>query len=179
MIAARRALPALALLALPSCGIPTTGIPATDVVEAGPPATGIAPVAAVYFVRGGALTPVLRLTEAPGDPEAALALLLGGPPAEDHVTSELPAVGLGPQDQPAPAEPAAPAVSVDGNAITVRLPAEIRNVNALAVAQVVCTVAAARRMTSRDSSPVTVDLSAGGVRLARESDARCPQPGNA
>ncbi|WP_075737474.1 hypothetical protein [Streptomyces acidiscabies] len=167
----RRAAPALAaLLALSSCGIPATGV-----IEAGDPASGIAPVTAVYYVRDGALSAVLRPTELPGDPDDALSLLLTlPPPGEGFITHVKPLPTAAP-DSPERA-PQTPAVSADGGALTVRLPDRMRQLTDLAIGQVVCTVAAARRIEAPRLSVVTVQLLAGEEQLARRTDERCPSP---
>ncbi|MGJ5893050.1 hypothetical protein ACSCBZ_14010 [Streptomyces niveiscabiei] len=171
----RRAAPALAaLLALSSCGIPATGV-----VEAGGPASGIAPVTAVYYIRDDALSAVLRPTERPGDTDDALSLLLTGPPPGEGFTTQVRALPT--------AAPAAPgdlfgespgsfAVTEDGGSLTVRLPDGMRELTDLAIDQVVCTVAAARRISTPRLSVVTVQLVEREQQLARRTDGRCPQP---
>ncbi|CAM5244486.1 hypothetical protein [Streptomyces aurantiogriseus] len=71
-----------AALALSSCGIP-----ATDVVEAGGPASGIAPTTPVYFVRNGTLVAVPRRVPEAGDVRTALEALLQGPTAQERLKS--------------------------------------------------------------------------------------------
>ncbi|MET8979930.1 hypothetical protein ABZX85_30445 [Streptomyces sp. NPDC004539] len=194
--AARRVLPVLAVLgAMSSCGIPATGV-----VEAGGPASGIAPVTAVYFVRDGELAAVLRPVEVPGDASAALVLLLEGPPPGDRITTEVkpllarpaspsaePSASLDPGTDPGdsatppsdrsvfPWASDAPVVSEDRGELTVRLPDRMRELTDLGIGQVVCTVAAARRVAAPELSVVTVELLAGGERFARRSDGRCPR----
>ncbi|MFM9445562.1 hypothetical protein [Streptomyces acidiscabies] len=149
----RRAAPALAaLLALSSCGIPATGV-----VEAGGPASGIAPVTAVYYVRDGALSAAARPTGLPGDPDDALSLLLTLPPPGEGFTTH---VKIPPTAAPGSPEraPRIPAVSADGGALTVRLPDRMREFGAPYL------------------PVVTVRLTAGEEQLARRTDERCPPP---
>ncbi|MFI5682110.1 hypothetical protein [Streptomyces cellulosae] len=80
---ALRSVPLMTLRALTSCGIPVTGV-----VEAGGPASGTLPMTRVYFVENGALVAMPRTTELPGDPEAALQLLMAGPLAGEGRSGE-------------------------------------------------------------------------------------------
>lgn len=169
--ACARALPVLgALLTLSSCGIPATGV-----VEAGGPAEGIAPVAAVYFVRDGALVPVLRPTEHPDDPDTSLTLLLSGPPPGQRLTTELQTL---PTAGPLPTDPSADPrrVSADRNTLTVRLPETLGELTDRATAQLICTIAAAHRVSAGHTALVTVELLEGEVKVAAKSDGQCPQP---
>ncbi|WP_416968702.1 hypothetical protein [Streptomyces sp. 4F14] len=172
----RRALPALAaLLTLSSCGIPATGV-----VEAGGPASGIAPVTAVYYVQGDTLVPLMRPTEYPGTPEEALALLLyTPPPGEKGLTTQVkapPATGSAAPAPDASMAPPTPSVSEREGDLTVRLPDRMRQLTDLAIDQVICTVAAARRVAAPYLDVVTVHLVAGDARFAERTDERCPQP---
>ena len=101
---ALRSVPLLTLLALTSCGIPATGV-----VEAGGPASGTLPMTRVYFVENGALVATSRTTELPGDPEAALQLLMAGPLAGEkrsgRLSSEVPGVPTAMALPPATDEP--------------------------------------------------------------------------
>ncbi|MDX3384647.1 hypothetical protein PV682_24725 [Streptomyces niveiscabiei] len=168
----RRAAPALvALLALSSCGIPATGV-----VEAGGPASGITPVTAVYYLRDGALGAVLRPTERPGDTDDALSLLLTGPPPGEGFTTQVRALPTAAPGNFLEKSPEGFAVTEDGSTLTVRLRDGMRELTDLAIDQVVCTVAAARRIAAPQLSVVTVQLVEREQQLARRTDGRCPQP---
>ncbi|HEY8979494.1 MAG TPA: hypothetical protein VIU15_07930 [Streptomyces sp.] len=175
MTAVRRALPALAaLLTLSSCGIPATGV-----VEAGGPATGIASVTTVYFLRDGALTALMRPAEFPGDAGSALQLLLEGPPSGQRLDTEVrpPGSSLAPDTalgDSAPT-PSAAVVTEDRGTLVVRLPSGMAELSDLGIGQVVCTVAAARRVSAPELPVVTVDVLLGGRPLTSRTDARCPQ----
>lgn len=174
-----RRVPLLALLALTSCGIPATGV-----VEAGGPASGTLPLTQVYFVEDGSLVPVPRTTGQPGEPEAALRLLMAGPlTGEGRVgglATEVP--GL-PTSAPvptatadAPGEPSldAPAVTARGDGMTIRLPPGWDGVSDIGVRQIVCTAAAAYRLTRPSVRAVTAEVTDGAGRRVRGSDADCP-----
>ncbi|MFJ9007545.1 hypothetical protein [Streptomyces canus] len=176
---ALRSVPLLALLALTSCGIPATGV-----VEAGGPASGALPMTQVYFVENGALVAMPRTTERPGDPEAALQLLMAGPLAGEgrsgRLSTEVPgvptAVALPPAtDEPGnPASPDAPTVTVKGDAMTIRLPPGMDGLSDIGVRQIVCTAAAAYRLTRPSDAMVTAEVADGGGRRLTASDEGCP-----
>lgn len=176
-----RVLP-LTLLALTSCGIPATGV-----VEAGGPASGTLPITPVYFVSDGALVAMPRTTELPGDPAAALRLLLAGPMAGEGgsgegVSTELPALPTSLALPPATADasgqpsPDEPTVTLKRDAMSIRLPAGMGPLSGIAVRQVVCTAAAAYRFTRPSADPVTAVVVYGGGREVTESDEGCPGP---
>ncbi|MFJ9103083.1 hypothetical protein ACIRJM_31985 [Streptomyces sp. NPDC102405] len=175
---ALRSVPLLTLLALTSCGIPATGV-----VEAGGPASGTLPMTPVYFVENGALVAMPRTTEQPGDPEAALRLLMVGPLSGERrsgkVSTEIPgtptAMAVPPAtDEPGdPPSPDTPKVTVKGDAMTIRLPAGMARLSGTGVRQVVCTAAAAYRLTRPSDATVTAEVSGGGWQV-RVSDEGCP-----
>ncbi|WP_328745150.1 hypothetical protein OHT57_06910 [Streptomyces sp. NBC_00285] len=179
MKALHRVLP-LTLLVLTSCGIPATGV-----VEAGGPASGTLPITPVYFVRDGGLVAMPRTTELPGDPAAALRLLLAGPMSGEgrsgeDVSTEIPALPTSMAPPPASADatgqpsPDGPTVTVNGDAMSIRLPADTGPLSGVAVRQVVCTAAAAYRFTRPSADPVTAEVVYGGGRGVRGSDEGCP-----
>ncbi|MFL4908377.1 hypothetical protein ACJ6WF_35545 [Streptomyces sp. MMS24-I2-30] len=167
---------ASAMFALSACGIPETGV-----VQAGGPASGIAPRTPVYFVRGGALVAVPFPTDRPGDAEAALGLLFGGPAPVDasgSLTSEVPsapttAVRLA-TAAPRATPPDGPTVSVRGDALAIRLPAGLGTVSRLGTEQLICTAAAAHRIGNPAGGTVTVTVSGDGGRHAEGTDRSCP-----
>jgi hypothetical protein len=177
---ALRGVPLLSLLALTSCGIPATGV-----VEAGGPASGTFPMTQVYFVENGALVGMPRTTELPGDPEAALQLLMNGPLAGEgrsgRLSTEVPslptAMALPPAtDEPGnPSAPDAPTVSVKGDAMTIRLPPGMDGLSDIGVRQIVCTAAAAYRLTRPSDATVTAEVIDGGGRRITASDEGCPE----
>jgi hypothetical protein len=154
------------LFVLSSCGIPATGV-----VEAGGPASGIVPVTPVYFVRDGALVAFTRPTAEPGDPDAALELLLRGPLPEEvlrGVSTQVPV--------PQKAAMRTLSVSVHGGALSVELPTGMGRLSGLATQQLICTAAAAHRLTTPSADPLTADVTDGSGRHAKGSDERCPAP---
>ena len=178
---ALRGVPLLTLLALTSCGIPATGV-----VEAGGPASGTLPMTPVYFVENGALVATPRTTTRPGDPEAALRLLMAGPLAGegrlDGLSTEVPgvptAMALPPAtDEPGnpdPPAPDTPTVTVKGDAMTIRLPPGMDRLSDAGVRQIVCTAAAAYRLTRPSDATVTAEVTDGGGRRVTASDEGCP-----
>ncbi|MGX1371856.1 hypothetical protein RKD19_007215 [Streptomyces canus] len=175
-----RRVPLLALLALTSCGIPATGV-----VEAGGPASGSLPLTRVYFVEGGSLVAVPRTTEEPGEPEAALRLLMAGPltgeGGTDGLATEVPGLATSaalPTATPdVPGEPSlgAPAVTARGDTMTIRFPPGTDGLSDLGARQVLCTAAAAYRLTRPSLQTVTAEVTDGAGRLVRGSDESCPR----
>ncbi|MYS91096.1 MULTISPECIES: hypothetical protein [Streptomyces] len=179
-----KAVRALALLtslfALSSCGIPTTGV-----VEAGGPASGIPPITRVYFVHGDTVVAVPRSIAYPSDPGAALRLLMLGPTsaeARKGLTTEVP--GL-PTSAPLPPPTAgewrdlssdAPAVTVNGDTLSVELPSGIGALRRLATRQLICTAAAAHHLGKPSAGPVTVRVASDSGWHAMGSDEDCPVP---
>ncbi|NUR42149.1 MAG: hypothetical protein HOV73_18875 [Streptomyces sp.] len=177
-----------ALLALASCDIPTTGV-----VEAGGPASGIAPVTPVYFVHDGALVAVPRTTAMPGNAGDAVRLLLRGPtPGEQgkRLTTAIrvrpapatPAPSVAPTERvtPSPSEPlwqpptGGPTAEVRGDRLTLRLPPGTGPLSGLAARQVICTAAGAHRVTTPSTAPVTVAVIDGSGREVGGTDEGCP-----
>ncbi|MFF7547890.1 hypothetical protein ACFZCU_30285 [Streptomyces canus] len=175
-----RGVPLLSLLALTSCGIPATGV-----VEAGGPASGTLPMTRVYFVENGALAAMPRMTELPGDPEAALRLLMTGPLAGEgssgRLSTEVPGVPTSMALPPATDEPGnspspdAPTVTVKGDAMTIRLPPGMDGLSDMGVRQIVCTAAAAYRLTRPSDATVNAEMTDGGGRRVTASDEGCPE----
>ncbi|MGW1215947.1 hypothetical protein ACWD5F_40590 [Streptomyces sp. NPDC002499] len=174
------------LLALSACGIPATGV-----VEAGGPASGIASLTSVYFVRdGGALVAVSRATAEPGDAGAALDLLLLGPTDREQsegLASEVPGMPtLAPVPTPKadavtgePAEPAenVPTVTVRDDTLSIELPGAMGRLTDIAIRQLICTAAAAHRVATQTVGPVTVDVTSVYGQHTRNSDKGCPDRG--
>ncbi|MET7730210.1 hypothetical protein ABZT02_02425 [Streptomyces sp. NPDC005402] len=176
---ALRRVPLLMLLALTSCGIPATGV-----VQAGGPASGTLPMTPVYFVENGALVATPRTTELPGDPEAALRLLIAGPlDGEGRLgvfSTEVP--GL-PTSAPrpaatagAPGEPLSdgPTVTVKEGTMTIRLPPGMDTLTDTGVRQMICTAAAAYRLTRPSADALAAEVTDGAGRRVRGSDEGCP-----
>ncbi|WP_020118379.1 hypothetical protein [Streptomyces canus] len=177
---ALRRVPLLALLALTSCGIPATGV-----VEAGGPASGTLPQTPVYFVdKSGALVATPRTTELPGDPGAALRLLMAGPLEGEGrlggLFTEVPGPATSaplPADTPdEPGKPSsdAPTVTVEGSTMTIELPPGIDTLSDTGVRQMICTAAAAYRLTRPSVDAVTAEVTDGSGRRVRGSDEGCP-----
>ncbi|MEU1473636.1 hypothetical protein [Streptomyces sp. NPDC005760] len=176
---ALRRVPLLALLALTSCGIPATGV-----VQAGGPASGTLPMTPVYFVDNGALVAMPRTTGLPGDPEAALRLLMAGPLDGEGSTGSLATEVPGlptmaplptePADAPRPPTPKAPTVTAKGDTMTIRLPHGMDRLSDVGVRQMICTAAAAYRLTRPSADPVAAEVSGAGGWLVRGSDEGCP-----
>ncbi|MEU0945306.1 hypothetical protein ABZ379_21310 [Streptomyces canus] len=177
---ALRRVPLLALLALTSCGIPATGV-----VQAGGPASGTLPQTRVYFVeKNGALVATPRTTELPGDPEAALRLLMAGPLEGEGrlggLFTEIPGLptsaALPTATAGAPGKPAsdAPTVTVKGSTMTIEIPPGVDTLSDTGVRQMICTAAAAYRLTRPSVDTVTAEVTDGAERRVRGSDEGCP-----
>ena len=178
-----RRVPLLALLAVTSCGIPATGV-----VEAGGPASGSLPLTQVYFVENGALVATPRNTERPGDPAAALLLLMAGPlTGEGRVgglSTEVPGVptaaalptALPTATADAPGAPPvdAPTVTVKGDRMTIQLPSGMSKLSDIGVRQVICTAAAAYRLTRPSVGALTAEVADGAGQRVSGSDEGCP-----
>ncbi|WP_371668484.1 hypothetical protein OG985_12970 [Streptomyces sp. NBC_00289] len=164
------------LCAVALCGLVSCGIPATGVVEAGGPAEGIVPTVRVYFVRDGSLVAVARRIDAPVEVRAAVEQLLLGPtraestkrlvtllppPISAATTAPSPAPGTTSPAESATADPdegrdsAAVKVTTKGDAVSVELPAVVKELNRLAVAQLVCTAVEAQRTAEAATGPAT------------------------
>ncbi|MFI1030855.1 hypothetical protein [Streptomyces sp. NPDC020951] len=197
-----RALRRAVLLCVPAlCTLVSCGIPATGVVEAGGPAHGIAPTLRIYFVHDGALIAVPRTTDAVVDVQPAVLSLLAGPTEAEQaagLTTRLPPVKFAPTPAPTrdpstpfdavPSEdPAAEAkaeaaesltVAVSVNAqngdVSIRLPYGSRELDDLAMAQLICTAVEARRTLDAGAEAVTVTVTDALGRSVEGSDERCP-----
>ena len=172
------------LLALSSCGITTTGV-----VEAGGPASGVVPTTPVYFVKGGVLAAVPVRTARPGDARAAVELLVVGPSEAERssgFTTEVPALATFVRPAPTTTPGASgaqtevqvgmPTVSVEGDAVSIRVPYAARGLTRLATQQLICTAAAAQRVAAPSAQRVTVGVSGEDGWRVKESDERCPAP---
>jgi hypothetical protein len=147
---ARRLLGSVMLLAV--CGA-DCGVRPSGVITGGPAPTGgvmvrvpgpVADDTVLFLVRDAELEPVARRTRGPLAPTRALVLLQGGPNRDErarNLTSEV-SPGL---------DPATVTIDVSG-ATEVAVSADVAELSATAVDQIVCTVAAA---LSTDA-PVTV-----------------------
>lgn len=164
-----------AVLALSSCDIPATGV-----VEAGGPASGIAPTALVYFVRNGTLVAVSRRVPDAGDVTTALAVLLQGPTPQERRKRLTTRLALQPTAAPAPAQDgtATPAEAVEvttrDDSVSVELPWYTAELSSVAANQVICTAARAYLLTRRDLKSVTVKVTGAAGRPAEGVDDRCP-----
>ncbi|MEV0936235.1 hypothetical protein ACIBMX_47405 [Streptomyces phaeochromogenes] len=153
-----------AALLLSSCGIPSTGV-----VEAGEAATGIRPAYVLYFVRQDTLLGVRSRVPGAFDIGTAVALLFQGPDAvlgRKGLTTELP-----PLTSP-------PTVRADGARLSVELPRGTEPLTRTALAQLTCTIAAARVVvdagSSSSSGSTRVTVTIPGVRQAEGSGETCP-----
>ncbi|MFI7502908.1 hypothetical protein ACIBVL_31415 [Streptomyces sp. NPDC049687] len=175
-------LAAPAALALSSCGIPATGV-----VEAGGPASGIAPIATVYFVRDGALIAVNREVLEAGDVRSAVEALLQGPSDPEllkRLTTQLPTPTLFPTATNAGTGDAVPAatsleVTTQRDRVSVALPAYVKGrLTPLAAEQVICTAARAYLLTlpeaEAEAEAVTVTVTGADGGRTEGSAADCP-----
>ncbi|MFF3329167.1 hypothetical protein ACFYWX_06325 [Streptomyces sp. NPDC002888] len=178
-----------AALALSSCGIPATGV-----VEAGAPASGIAPTTPVYFVRNGTLVAIPRKVPEAGDVRAAVEALLKGPTPQERrkslttrlarqpgLFSRAPAPAVTQDGNPTAAEAAETPtetmeVTTRGDSLSVELPWYTAELSSLAADQVICTVARAHLLTLWDVKSVTVTVTVTGAvgPPIEGSDDRCP-----
>jgi hypothetical protein len=140
-------------------GVITGGPAPTKQVGTGPgqpPAWG----AALYFVAGSGLAPVLRPARLPLTPTRALALLQDGPNDDEraaNLTSEVPA-GLG---------PVAVTTGASGD-VDVVVSADVTTLSATAVDQIACTV--------RDALPTAASITVSDGAATR-GPLTCPLPG--
>ncbi|MGW2640114.1 hypothetical protein [Streptomyces sp. NPDC001348] len=199
MTSARRAMTALrrsALLFVPAvCALTSCGIPTTGVVQAGGPASGVVPMTWLYFVLDGHLTAVSRRTDAPGDVESALRMLLLGPTDAERsgrLTTRLPLpAGMPPTattapatttadpttraaPTPAPTEGSTVRVVTREGTVSVRLSASEDGLSELAAAQIICTAVAAERVADPGAAPGAVTVTGPDGRRVEGSAARCP-----
>lgn len=121
---------AATVLLVSACGV---GVPPSDVIQAGDPATGMAPGISVYFLAGG--NPVAVPRRAPDDSGLAVALRLlfeGPTPEESDLTTELPRLTTPPK------------LEAKGSSLLISLPDGVGPLSRPAMEQVVCTVTAVR-----------------------------------
>lgn len=154
-------LPALGALA--SCGIPTTGV-----VEAGGPASGVAPTLRVYFVADGALRSVDRRIAGPVDPESAVRVLLKGPTRAEQ------AAGLYTLLPPVASMMSRVTVTSRDGRVSIRLSAVPGDSGELAAAQLICTTVAAERVTAPGADPQPVTVTAPDGLDVRGTGTQCP-----
>ncbi|MFF4803174.1 hypothetical protein ACFY1U_32970 [Streptomyces sp. NPDC001351] len=169
MRAARRSafllwLPMLGALA--SCGIPTTGV-----VEAGGPASGVAPTLRVYFVAGRTLRGVDRSLAGPVDVDSAVRVLLKGPTRAEQ------AEGLYTVLPPEASLMSRVTMTSRDSRVTIRLSAVPGDSGALAAAQLICTTVAAQRVIAPGDDPQPVTVTGPGGLDIRSTGAQCPGPG--
>lgn len=116
-----------AVLALSACGVPTSGV-----IQAGDPATGIAPGLTVYFLADGVPFPVPRRTAANADVATAIRLVFAGltepEAASGKLTTALPPLKI------------APEVKAYEGGIQIVLPYEPIALSRPAMEQLACTV---------------------------------------
>ncbi|MFF4362044.1 GerMN domain-containing protein [Streptomyces sp. NPDC001604] len=149
--------------ALASCGIPTTGV-----VEAGGPASGVAPTLQVYFVAGRTLRGVDRMLAGPVDVESAVRVLLKGPTRAER------AEGLYTVLPPEASLMSRVTVTSRDGRVTIRLSAVPGNSGDLAAAQLICTTVAAQRVIAPGADPQPVTVTGPGGLYARGNGTRCP-----
>ena len=63
-----------------------------------------------------------------------------------------------------------------GGALSIELPTGMGRLSGLATQQLICTAAAAHRLTTPSADPLTADVTDGSGRHAKGSDERCPAP---
>lgn len=114
-----------ASLVLAACGVPTSGV-----IQAGDPATGMAPGLNVYFLAGGELVAVPRRVDGGADTATAVRLVFEGPAGAEayKLRTQLPRL------------PGPPTVLTDGSSVLVRLPPGVGPLSRPAMAQLACTV---------------------------------------
>ena len=149
--------------ALTSCGIPTTGV-----VEAGGPASGVAPTLQVYFVADGALRGVDRSIAGPVDPESAVRVLLKGPTRAER------AAGLYTVLPPEASLMSRVTVTSREGRVTIRLSAVPGDSGDLAAAQLICTTVAAQRVIAPGTDPQPVTVTGPGGLDIRGTGTQCP-----
>ncbi|MER6420912.1 GerMN domain-containing protein [Streptomyces sp. NPDC001137] len=148
--------------ALTSCGIPTTGV-----VEAGGPASGVAPTLQVYFVAGRTLRGVDRSLAGPVDVEQAVRVLLKGPTRAEQ------AKGLYTVLPPDASLMSRVTVTSRDGHVTIRLSAGPGDSGELAAAQLICTAVAAQRVIAPGADPQPVTVTGPGLDV-RGTGTQCP-----
>ncbi|MFI1029427.1 hypothetical protein [Streptomyces sp. NPDC020951] len=151
-----------AVLTLAACGVPPS-----DVIQAGPPASGMAAprpkapsVIRLYFLHDGDLTPYPREVDDRGDLGVVVRLLFGGPTASEArtATTELPRLTD------------APDVAIGGDlTISVRLPEGVPPLSHPAMLQLACTVALTAEPVA--AQPAAVDQGDGALAAPSGGDA--------
>ncbi|MGW2723533.1 GerMN domain-containing protein [Streptomyces sp. NPDC001492] len=149
--------------ALTSCGIPTTGV-----VEAGGPASGVAPTLRVYFVAGRTLRGVDRSLAGPVDVESAVRVLLKGPTRAEQ------AEGLYTVLPPEASLMSRVTVTSRDGRVTIRLSAGPGGSGELAAAQLICTAVAAQRVIAPGADPQPVTVTGPDGLDIRGTGTRCP-----
>lgn len=188
---------AASALLLSGCDIPATGV-----VEAGGPATGVAPTVQIYLVQDGALVAVSRTVPDVGEPVRAVESLLQGPTPQERrkrLTTDLalqrpatPTADTAPTTAttiapttastpptPSPAEPLpddAVRLTARNNSVYVELPAYTGDLTPLAADQVICTAARAYLLTREDLESTTVTVTDATGEAVEGGVERCPEP---
>lgn len=180
---------AASALLLSGCDIPATGV-----VEAGGPATGVAPTVQIYLIQDGALVAVSRTVPDVGEPVRAVESLLQGPTPQERrkrLTTDLalqrpatPTADTAPTTAstpptPSPAEPLpddAVRLTARNNSVYVELPAYTGDLTPLAADQVICTAARAYLLTREDLESTTVTVTDAAGEVAEGGVERCPEP---
>lgn len=67
-------------------------------------------------------------------------------------------------------------MTVEGDAMAIRLPPGMDGLSDTGVRQIVCTAAAAYRLTRPSDATVTAEVTDGGGRRVTASDEGCPDP---
>ncbi|MER5885498.1 hypothetical protein ABT160_16840 [Streptomyces sp. NPDC001941] len=167
----RRYVPAVALLlALTGCGVSTTGPLRVGPAAAGAHSPGAdSYAAALYFFSPYGLWRVLRPSDAPVGPQAAIDLLLEGPDREER---ERGLISLVP-----PMKGQVNAVPSRG-AVDISLPVRIAQLENVAVSQLACTAANAAGIPG-GKSPTEVLVRFQEPGEAGTWDVRCDGGGNA
>lgn len=180
---------AASALLLSGCDIPATGV-----VEAGGPATGVAPTVQIYLIQDGALVAVSRTVPDVGEPVRAVESLLQGPTPQERrkrLTTDLalqrpatPTADTAPTTAstpptPSPAEPLpddAVRLTARNNSVYVELPAYTGDLTPLAADQVICTAARAYLLTREDLESTTVTVTDATGEAVEGGVERCPEP---
>jgi hypothetical protein len=87
-----------------------------------------------------------------------------------------PATGTDSTREPVTAATSVPSVTVRGGALSIELPTGMGRLTRLATRQLICTAAAAHRLTTPSAAPLRADVSDGSGWHATGSDERCPAP---
>ncbi|MFJ9713720.1 hypothetical protein [Streptomyces sp. NPDC101234] len=157
----RRLMLLVAALLLSGCGIPATGV-----IESGDPATGVRPMALLYFITDDRLIPVGREVTDPADTDAVVAALLTGPDMRDRLHGLTTALGRVPT----------PAISTNGAEVSLQLSAGTESLPPIAARQLICTAAAARMSDDPETlaTGVTVVVTGPGGQRTRGTSHGCP-----